>query len=214
MLRVCEIFTSIQGESTHTGRLCTLIRLAGCNLRCVWCDSPFSYAIDAGEFISIAELLRVIGESGVKLVEITGGEPLLQPRVSLLCEKLLDTGYEVMVETNGSHDISILPEEVHRIVDVKCPGSGSSGSFLTGNLGHLCAGDEVKFVLASLDDAVWAKEFCEEHRISEKCDVIFSPVLRNLPFDKLADWMVKNRLSDIRFGLQLHKVIWGNKRGV
>ncbi|MCL2182559.1 MAG: radical SAM protein [Chitinispirillia bacterium] len=214
MLRVCEIFTSIQGESTHAGRLCTLVRLSGCNLRCVWCDSPFSYAMDSGKMMHIAEIVRTVGDLGARLVELTGGEPLMQPRVAVLCEKLLAGGYEVLVETNGSKDISILPAGVGRIVDIKCPGSGSSGSFLMDNLKHLNRGDEVKFVVASLDDAVWAKDFCKKHGIAERCAVMFSPVARNLPYNKLAEWMVANRLSNIRFGFQLHKVIWGDKRRV
>jgi 7-carboxy-7-deazaguanine synthase len=214
MLRICEVFTSIQGESTHAGRLCTFVRLAGCNLRCVWCDSPFSYAMDAGELIPISEIYNTVGETGVTLVGITGGEPLIQPRVAVFCEKLLDGGYDVMVETNGSMDISILPKGVHRIVDIKCPGSGSGGTFILDNLEYLNKNDEVKFILASLNDADWANEFCEKHAISEKCPVTFTPEPRNLSYDKLANWMVDNRLKDIRFGFQLHKIIWGDKRGV
>jgi 7-carboxy-7-deazaguanine synthase len=119
-----------------------------------------------------------------------------------------------MLETNGSLDISVLPPGIRRIVDVKCPESGSGNSFLLDNLKHLSSNDEVKFVLASLHDAFWAKEFCEEHRVTEKCPVIFTPVSRNLSHHILADWMVEQRTKDIRFGFQLHKIIWGNKRGV
>jgi len=213
MLRVCEIFTSIQGESTQAGRLCTFIRLSGCNLRCVWCDSPYAYSVDSGELTPIGDVVRTVSGIGVKLVEITGGEPLMQKRTPALCERLLDAGFEVMLETNGSMDISAVPKEVHRIVDVKCPSSGAGGSFMLENIRYLTANDELKFVLVSLHDAEWAKEFCEEHRLTEKCTVIFSPVARNLEYGKLADWMLENRLKDIRFGFQLHKVVWGDKRG-
>jgi len=170
--------------------------------------------MDAGEMMSLGEICRTVGETGMRLVEITGGEPLVQPRTPELCGKLLDSGYEVMVETNGSLDISVLPKEVHRIVDIKCPGSGACGSFVEENIKHLNGNDEVKFVLASLDDAAWARDFSEECALTEKCSVTFTPVSRNLAYEKLADWMVENRLKDIRFGPQLHKDIWGDKRGV
>jgi len=144
-------------------------------------------------------------------VEITGGEPLLQPEVIPLCERLLSGGYEVMIETNGSLDIGVIPEGVKRVVDVKCPGSGSGGSFLVNNLKHVNNDDELKFALASLDDAVWAKKFCDEHGVTRKCQVIFSPVSSRLSYGTLADWMVENRLGGIRLGIQLHKVIWGEE---
>jgi 7-carboxy-7-deazaguanine synthase len=217
MLNVCEIFTSLQGESTLTGYLCAFIRLSGCNLRCVWCDTRYSYGDnDAGTPtpMTVNGIIAQISQIPVDLVEITGGEPLLQPDTPVLCKELLRLGYKVMIETNGSRDISVIPREVYRIIDIKCPGSGQSGSFFIDNLKNLSSNDEIKFVLASIDDAVWAKEFCGVHELIHKCSITFSPVSATLPPDKLADWMVKNHISGIRLGLQLHKTIWGNLRGV
>ncbi|MDR0330846.1 MAG: radical SAM protein [Chitinispirillales bacterium] len=220
MLTVCEIFFSLQGESTQSGRLCAFVRLRGCNLRCVWCDTAYAYT-EPGKAMSVDGVVAALekffsgGASGApRLVEITGGEPLLQPEVPALCERLLGAGYEVMVETNGSLDISVLPEGVRRIVDVKCPGSGSGGSFFIDNLRHICAGDEVKFVLASIGDAAWADGFCRMHRLAERCAVIFSPVPASLPYSALAEWMAENRTFGARLGVQLHKVIWGDRRSV
>ena len=214
MLDVCEIFVSVQGESTLAGRLCAFTRLAGCNLRCAWCDTAYSYSPGIGTQMSVDGIIGEIEKFSVKLVEITGGEPLLQADTAALCDELLRRGYEVMVETNGSLDIGAIPKGVRRIVDVKCPDSGSGGSFLVDNINYLDKNDEVKFVIASINDACWAKEFCDLHNIPQKCTAIFSPVSASLPYDKLADWMVENHLADIRLGLQLHKIIWGDKRGV
>jgi len=208
MLNVCEIFASIQGESTRAGRLCVFVRLSGCNLRCVWCDTQYSYG-NSGVSMSVDEILREVGQYNIKLVEITGGEPLLQPEVVPLCEKLLSGGYDVMVETNGSLDIGVVPKGIKRVVDVKCPDSGSGGSFLIDNLKYINSNDELKFVLASINDAIWARQFCDEHSTISKCQVIFSPVPSSLPYDTLADWMIENKLDGIRLGIQLHKVIWG-----
>jgi 7-carboxy-7-deazaguanine synthase len=215
MIKICEIFTSIQGESTQAGRVCTLVRLSGCNLRCLWCDTVHSYAVDTGMLMTVGEIMREVRKTPAKLVEITGGEPLLQPDAVTLCDELLKAGYEVMLETNGTVDIGAVSKGVRRIVDIKCPSSGMSGSFMVDNLKYLGEGDEVKFVVASLDDAAWALEFCEANGLTERCPVIFSPVSTNLPAVKLAEWMLKNKAANIRFGMQLHKVLWGqNKRGV
>ena len=208
MLNVCEIFASIQGESTRAGCLCVFVRLSGCNLRCVWCDTQYSYR-NSGVTKSVDDIVREVGQYNIKLVEITGGEPLLQPEVVPLCEKLLSGGYDVMVETNGSLDIGVVPKGIKRVVDVKCPDSGSGGSFLIDNLKYINSNDELKFVLASINDAIWARQFCDEHSTISKCQVIFSPVPSSLPYDTLADWMIENKLDGIRLGIQLHKVIWG-----
>jgi 7-carboxy-7-deazaguanine synthase len=214
MLDVCEIFVSVQGESTSAGRVCAFVRLAGCNLRCVWCDTAYSYSPGAGTPMSVDDVVGKIENFSVKLVEITGGEPLLQADTVALCEELLRRGYEVIIETNGSLDIGVIPKGVRRIVDVKCPDSRSGGNFFVDNIKRLDKNDEVKFVVASINDACWAKGFCDLHNIPGKCATIFSPVSSSLPYDKLADWMVENRLADIRLGLQLHKIIWDDKQGV
>jgi len=149
-----------------------------------------------------------------RLIEITGGEPLLQPETPALCAGLLALGYEVMVETNGTQDIARLPHGVSRVVDVKCPGSGEGGSFLMDNINRMLPGDELKFVLASIGDAVWAADFCGRHALAGRCPIIFSPAAPLLPYNILAEWMITTRPPGVRLGIQLHKVIWGDKRGV
>jgi 7-carboxy-7-deazaguanine synthase len=221
MLTVSEIFLSIQGESTQSGRLCSFVRLFGCNLNCVWCDTGYARGdVAAAASMSVADVAAAVeglyssGGMEGRLVEITGGEPLLQPETAALCAALSASGFEVMVETNGSLDISVLPPGVRRVVDVKCPGSSEGGSFLADNIGHIGPDDELKFVLASIDDAVWAAEFCERHGLAGRCPIIFSPAAPMLPYGLLADWMVKTRPVGVRLGIQLHKVIWGDRRGV
>jgi 7-carboxy-7-deazaguanine synthase len=209
MLNVCEIFSSVQGESSRSGHLCVFVRLSGCNLKCSWCDTR--YACDEpGRPMKYLEVMDEVDKYRINLVEITGGEPLLQPDVIHLCRNLLEEEFTVLVETNGSQDISILPKGVHRIVDVKCPGSGMADSFLMDNLNHLNEGDELKFVLASIDDAEWAIKFCVDHDYVNVGEVIFSPVSSTLPYNVLADWMVDNKLSGVKIGVQLHKILWND----
>jgi len=212
MLNVCEIFTSIQGESSFAGRPCTFIRLSGCNLQCVWCDTAYS-RLESGNKMSVEQILREASKSHVNLIEITGGEPLLQKDTAALCEELLKSKYTVMIETNGTLDIGVLSSKVKRIVDIKCPGSGSGGSFLVDNIKRLTKNDEVKFVISSVEDAEWAKKICEEHDLPKKCTVIFSPVMSLVSLDSLAKWLTGSGL-DAQLGIQLHKIIWGDKRGV
>jgi 7-carboxy-7-deazaguanine synthase len=163
--------------------------------------------------MSVGQILQEVSKSHVKLAEITGGEPLLQPDTVTLCEELQRNGYCVMVETNGTQDISVIPANIRRIVDVKCPGSGAAESFLLDNIDQLKKTDEVKFVISSFNDAVWAENFCIEHNLTSRCPVIFSPVINIMPPYLLAEWLVKSGL-EARLGLQLHKVIWGERRGV
>ncbi|MDR2592039.1 MAG: radical SAM protein [Chitinispirillales bacterium] len=232
MINVSEIFLSIQGESTQSGRPCSFVRLFGCNLRCVWCDTKYARGDCADTVggpspmplpvvIAAVDKLyaNVDADTAVgavntppvpRLVEITGGEPLLQPETAALCAGFLALGYEVMLETNGSLDIAALPPGVRRVVDVKCPGSGEGGSFLAANINHIGPGDELKFVLASIDDAVWAAEFCARRGLAARCPIIFSPSAPSLPYKTLAEWMVKTRPAGVRLGIQLHKVIWGD----
>lgn len=211
MLRVCELFKSIQGESTYTGRLCSFVRLTGCNLRCRYCDT--SYSLTGGDDLSITEIVRRVRAYGVPLVEITGGEPLLQAETPELCGRLLGEGYTVLVETNGSFDVSVLPPPVIRIVDVKCPSSGECGSFLEANYGLLRKTDECKFVLSDEEDFRWALGCVRDRRLYEQATVIFSPNIDMLGPATLAGWMVAEN-APARLGIQLHKIIWGDKRGV
>jgi len=168
--------------------------------------------LESGNKMSVEQVLREVSKSHVNLVEITGGEPLLQKDTIALCKELLQSKYSVMIETNGTLDIGVLPSKVKRIVDIKCPGSGAGDSFLVDNVKRLTKNDEVKFVISSVEDAWWAKNFCEEHDLSEKCTVIFSPVMSMIPPAVLAKWLIESKL-DAQLGIQLHKVIWGDERG-
>ncbi len=212
MLRVNEIFKSIQGESTFAGCLCTFIRLSGCNLSCLWCDTSYAQEETSTE-MCIEEIISEVKQLGINMVEITGGEPLMQTQTPQLCSDLLKNGYKVLIETNGSQDIGLLPPGVRRVVDVKCPGSGEGDSFLMSNLQKFSCTDEVKFVIASLEDAQWAEQFTLDHKLINHCTVIFSPVISSFPPAQLAEYIVRKNLN-VRFGLQLHKVLWGDKRGV
>ena len=212
-MQVTEIFRSIQGESTFAGLPCIFIRLTGCNLRCVWCDT--AYAFYGGKKMSAQEILAAVGEMSnrsegkpVKLVEVTGGEPLLQKEIYPLIDRLLAGGYQVLIETSGERPIRELPSPVVRVVDVKCPGSGEGGSFLLENLEHLASHDQLKFVLADRRDYEWAREFLQEHRLQDKVEtVIFSPVFGKMEPRPLAEWILADGLP-VRVGLQLHKFIW------
>ena len=212
VLRVSEIFRSLQGEGTRAGVRCVFVRLGGCNLRCRWCDTQ--YAWDEGEQMEIEAIVERVGEIGGKMVEVTGGEPLAQAGTIGLLERLCDLGCEVLLETNGSLDISPVDERVVRIVDFKCPGSGQSGENLWANVEHLRGGDEVKFVIADRDDFDFAARCVDEYDLTGICPVLFSPVWDQLDPAALAEWIVGSDL-DVRFGLQLHKIIWPKRlRGV
>ena len=211
-MKICEIFTSIQGESSYAGLPCTFIRLTGCNLRCTYCDTRYSY--DEGSERSAAEILDVVRDSGVKLVEITGGEPLLQEDVYALIERLLDGGYTVLVETNGSVSIRKIDRRAVLILDIKTPGSGMSGEMDFSNLAHLKQSDEIKFVLTGRADYDWAKEIMSKYALGERCHVLFSPAFGNLSPEQLAGWILEDRL-DVRLNLQLHTYIFGpGRKGV
>jgi 7-carboxy-7-deazaguanine synthase len=212
-MQITEIFRSIQGESTYAGLPCIFVRLTGCNLRCVWCDTE--YAFYGGKKMSVDEVLEAVagrsdseGERRVRLVEITGGEPLLQDEVASLMDRLLVAGYRVLVETSGERYVGNLPEQVIRIVDVKCPGSGEGGSFCMENLAVLNSQDQLKFVLADRRDYEWAREFLDRHPECGRVEAtIFSPVFDRLDARSLAQWILEDGLS-VRLGLQLHKFIW------
>ena len=212
-VRVNEIFHSIQGESTWAGCPCVFVRLTGCNLRCSWCDT--AYAFYEGHQMEIAEVAAKVDGFGCGLVEITGGEPLLQQGVHPLIAMLLARGHHVMIETSGERDISVLDSRVIRIVDLKCPGSGESARNRWSNLEHLTLRDELKFVVSDRRDYEWARDAIHTHRLSERVNaVLLSPVFGRLELSDLAAWILSDRLP-VRMQLQMHKHIWSpTARGV
>jgi 7-carboxy-7-deazaguanine synthase len=217
-LRVTEIFHSIQGESTWAGLPCTFVRLTGCPLRCVWCDTEYSF--HGGRKLSLDEISARVEEIGTKLVEITGGEPLIHRNAFVLARRLLDLGYTVLVETSGAVDVAPLDPRAHRIMDLKCPDSGESERNMWSNLDHLTARDEIKFVVASRRDYEWARDVIRERGLDESVRtgqlraLLMSPVWDSVEFRDLAEWVLADHLP-VRFQLQLHKLIWGaNVHGV
>jgi len=210
---ITEIFKSIQGESTFAGLPCVFIRLTGCNLRCHWCDT--AYAFYGGQQMSQEEVASRVHELGGKLVEFTGGEPLLQEEAHPLSQRFLKEGYRVLIETSGERFVGELPQAVVKILDVKCPGSGESGKFCFDNLEMLERKDQIKFVILDEGDYCFAREFMAEHDLHKRVDeVIFSPVFGQLPPRSLAEWVLRDGL-EVRLGLQLHKFIWDpDTRGV
>jgi 7-carboxy-7-deazaguanine synthase len=219
---ITEIFKSIQGEGTRAGLPCIFVRLTGCNLRCTWCDT--AYAFHGGQKVTLDEVMERVESlnrrsdgsvAGISLVELTGGEPLLQEEIYPLAERLLATGYIVTIETSGERFVGRLPKEVIKIVDVKCPDSGEPDTFDRRNLAELSANDEVKFVISSRKDYEFAREFTCEHRLPERVRaVLFSPVhddpngkWHGLEPRELVEWMLEDGLP-VRLGLQLHKIVW------
>ncbi len=209
-VKVNETFLSIQGESTHAGRPCFFIRLAGCNLRCSYCDT--SYAWHEGKDFQVEELIEMARASGVKLVEVTGGEPLLQEAAVVLIRRLCDEGLEVLVETNGSVDISVVDPRAKVVMDIKTPGSGMSEKMDHENLRRLRPDDEVKFVITSEEDYLWARGVVIERGLQGP-RTLFSPAWGRLHPETLAHWILRDRL-DVRLNLQIHKYIFGERRGV
>jgi 7-carboxy-7-deazaguanine synthase len=213
MLTVNEIFHSIQGESTHAGRPCVFVRLTACDLRCSWCDTP--YAFHEGRKMTVDEVLSQVGAFGCEVVEITGGEPLLQPDVYPLMRRLLDEGRTVMLETGGHRSVDQVPAGVIRIIDVKCPGSGEAAKNHWPNLEHLLPTDEVKFVIKDRLDYDYARDVVARHGLIGRCAaVLFSPAHGELDPKQLAQWILADGLP-VRLQLQVHKYIWGAQtRGV
>jgi len=211
-LKVHEIFYSLQGESTRAGRPCVLVRLTGCQMRCVWCDSE--HAFYEGEWKSRQQVLDEVAAFGCPMVELTGGEPLLQPGALPLLEALCDEGYEVLLETGGGVDVGGVDPRVRRVLDIKCPGSGEAEANRWQNLELLTPRDELKLVIASEDDYRWARDLVRERRLDRLCPVSFSPVWGRVEPAELAGWILRDRLP-VRFQLQLHKILWGaDARGV
>lgn len=202
-LEICEIFYSLQGESSHAGRPCAFIRLSGCNLSCSYCDTRQSWA--QGKRMDFSQIRRELAAYPVKLVEFTGGEPLLQDEACELMPLLHDDGYEILLETNGSLYLGDVPDYVAKIVDVKCPGSGWGGSFPKWNLRFLQPHDELKFVLTSHIDYSFALDFIREHKLGGRM-IHFSPVTSVLPAETLAAWMLADG-APARLQLQLHKIL-------
>ena len=212
MLQIIETFKSVQGESTHAGKVCFFIRLSGCNLRCSYCDTD--YAWQGGEMRSVESLLDEAEAAGCSTVEITGGEPLLQKETPLLAEKLLSMGKEVLIETNGSVDFSILPPGCCRIVDCKLPASGMAQYNCYDAYRHLTELDEVKFVVSDRQDFDFAIEVIKKYGLTAKTPhLLFSPVWGRISPETLAELVVNSQLP-VRMQIQMHKVIWGDKKGV
>ena len=218
-MQITEIFKSIQGEGTRAGLPCVFVRLTGCNLRCTWCDT--AYAFHGGTKRSVEEVLAMVdglagsGAMRVPLVEITGGEPLLQPETPALAEALLAAGHTLMIETSGERFVGVLPRAVIKIVDVKCPDSGEADRFDMANLDAVSSEDEIKFVISSRRDYEFARDFAMRHRLAERVrQVLFSPVFPDpagtwagLNARELTQWILADGLP-VRLGLQLHKFIW------
>ena len=211
MLRITEIFHSIQGESSHAGRPCAFVRLTGCNLRCRWCDSEYTFT--GGDHMSVDDVVKQVKGYGCNLVEITGGEPLAQKETLDLMKRLCDEGLEVLLETSGSIDIEPVDKRVTIILDIKCPCSGEAAKNRWENLQHLKPNDEIKFVIADRADYDWARRVMDERSL-DRWTVLLSPVWGEINLKSLAEWMLADRLP-ARLQTQLHKHIWGAEaRGV
>jgi 7-carboxy-7-deazaguanine synthase len=207
MLRVTEIFRSIQGESTHAGRPCSFVRLTGCPMRCVWCDSEYTFS--GGEYISLDHVMDEVREFGCKLVEVTGGEPLAQDEAFTLIERLCSEGYEVLIETGGFVSTERVDQRAKIILDVKCPSSGEEARNCWSNLERLRPDkDEVKFVIASLEDWFYTQRIIGQYQLDTRAKILISPAWNTVSLKDIADWVSASGL-DVRLQLQLHKYIWG-----
>lgn len=211
-MRITEIFYSIQGESSFAGLPCVFVRTTGCNLRCVWCDTE--YAFYGGREMSLDEIVEKVERYGCDLVELTGGEPLLQKEIPELARRLLDKHHTVLVETSGERDISVLDARLIKIMDLKCPGSGECEKNRWENLEYLTPRDEVKFVVKDREDYQWAVNIIKKYRLEERVKLLVSPVWHELALVDLAQWILQDRLK-ARFQVQWHKYVWSPEtRGV
>ena len=209
-LRITEIFFSLQGETSRVGLPTVFVRLTGCPLRCGYCDT--TYAFQGGETLTLEKILAEVGRYRTRYVTVTGGEPLAQKHCLVLLSALADRGYSVSLETSGALDISQVDARVSKILDIKTPGSGESAKHLWANLAYLTPRDEIKFVLCSEADYVWARQMLAEHRLDALCPVLFSPTHGELEPRTLAEWILRDALP-VRMQVQLHKQIWGVERG-
>ena len=205
MIKINEIYLSVQGESTHTGLPCIFIRLTGCNLRCSWCDT--AYAFHEGKNMSIDEILQKVENFGIHLVEITGGEPLMQDNGYTLMRRLIENGYKVMLETGGSISLERVPKDVIKIMDLKCPGSGEQEKNNLDNLKLLAPHDEVKFVILDRKDYEWSRDIIKKYKINETAHILISPVFDKLELKEMVKWILEDQLP-VRLQTQLHKIIW------
>lgn len=211
-LNISEIFFSIQGEGIHTGLPCIFIRLAGCNLNCRWCDTK--YARGGGMEKTLGEILTEIENYPTRLVMVTGGEPLHQKGTAELLSSLIADDYKVLLNTNGSYPLSGLPEEVIRCIDIKCPGSGEADSFLQSNIHSINRNDEINFVISNREDFDWALSFMNGRLKGIDANIFFTPAFGMIDPKALAEWLLDSKNGKIRLGVQLHKIIWGEKKGV
>jgi 7-carboxy-7-deazaguanine synthase len=209
-LRITEIFYSLQGETKTVGLPTVFVRLTGCPLRCQYCDTE--YAFHGGGWLELEQVMEQVKAYQVQHVTVTGGEPLAQKSCLRLLERLCDEGYEVSLETSGALDIEPVDSRVIKIVDIKTPGSGEVSKNRFENISFLLATDQIKFVICHRDDYDWAKKIMEQHQLTERCDVLFSPSFKEQNPATLADWILEDRLK-VRLQIQLHKYLWGDVPG-
>ena len=209
-LRLTEIFFSLQGESTTVGCPTVFIRLTGCPLRCGYCDT--SYAFSGGAWYSLDQIMEQVKQYPARYITVTGGEPLAQKSCTELLARLCDEGYRVSIETSGALDVSNIDSRVKRVMDLKTPASGECEKNLYQNIEYLGQNDEVKFVICNRDDYQWSKDILDKYRLNERCEVLFSPVHGEISATELADWIIQDGLA-VRFQVQLHKYLWGDKPG-
>lgn len=209
-LRITEIFHSIQGEADAIGWRTVFVRLTGCPLRCVWCDTEYSFY--GGDWRDIDDIVAEVASHGAKHVCVTGGEPLAQKRCLILLQRLCDAGHDVSLETSGALDVAQVDPRVRKVMDLKAPDSGEAKRNLWSNIEHLLPHDQVKIVIASRADYEWARDVVAEHDLIKRCMVLFSPVHGAIKPRELAEWIIEDKL-DVRFQLQLHKLLWNDEPG-
>lgn len=209
-LRITEIFHSLQGEASTVGWPTVFVRLTGCPLRCGYCDT--AYAFHGGRWMGFDAILAEVRRHGARHVCVTGGEPLAQPNCAALVTRLCDEAFHVSIETSGALDIAVLDPRAQRVMDVKTPGSGEVGRNRLANLAELRASDAAKFVICDRADYEWSREFCEQHGLPQRCEVLFSPCWGRLEPRDLAEWILGDRLQ-VRLQLQIHKLLWGEEPG-